>query len=296
MAGVTRGIILAGGSGTRLYPTTAVTCKQLLPIYDKPLIYYPLSTLMHFGIAEILIISTPEDTPRFEELFGDGSRLGLSMGYKVQPRPEGIAQALLIGEDFIDGNPTALILGDNIFYGLDQYHHLSSDFSDGALIFGYKVKDPNRYGVIEFDSDGKAVAIEEKPARPKSPYAVTGLYFYDSSAVQLAKQLKTSARNELEISDLNRLYLEQRKLRVETLGRGVAWLDTGTHESMLEAGNFIATIERRQGQKIACIEEVAYRNGFIDREQMMRLVAGLNDNSYRAYLEGVVREIDGREA
>ncbi|MBD3402410.1 glucose-1-phosphate thymidylyltransferase RfbA [candidate division GN15 bacterium] len=289
---VKRGIVLAGGSGTRLYPVTTVACKQLLPVYDKPLVYYPLAALMQFGIRDILIISTPEDTPRFEQLFGDGSDLGLRLSYAVQPKPEGIAQAFLIAEEFINGEPVALILGDNIFYGIEHLMPLVQEFSDGALIFGYKVHDPARYGVIAFDGDGRVTAIEEKPNRPKSSFAVTGLYLYDADVVEMARQLKPSPRGELEISELNKLYLDRGKLRVELLGRGVAWLDTGTHESMLEAGNFIATIERRQGQKIACLEEIAYRAGYIDRAGMMALIDRLAQTSYRAYLEGVVREID----
>lgn len=287
-----KGIILAGGSGTRLYPATSVACKQLLPVYDKPLIYYPMATLMQFGIHEMLIISTPEDTPRFQHLFGDGSRLGLSLSYAVQPRPEGIAQAFLIAERFIGDSAVALILGDNIFYGVEHLAPSVSTFSDGALVFAYKVNDPSRYGVIAFDGEGRPVSIEEKPKQPASQYAVTGLYVYDSNVVALARSLRPSSRGELEISELNRLYLEAGRLRVERLGRGVAWLDTGTFESLLEAGNFIATIERRQGQKIACVEEIAFRSGFISRDKMHRLIDELAPTSYRAYLEGVVREVD----
>jgi glucose-1-phosphate thymidylyltransferase len=290
-----KGIILAGGSGTRLYPVTQVACKQLLPIYDKPMIYYPLSSLMLFGITDILIISTPHDTPRFEELLGDGSRLGLKLSYLVQPKPQGIAQAFLVGEKFIAGDPVALILGDNIFYGVYDFLREARLFSDGALVFGYNVKDPQRYGVVEFDKNGNAISIEEKPSHPKSNYAVTGLYLYDSTVVSVAKSIKPSARGELEITDVNRAYLERGKLQVARLGRGIAWLDTGTHDSLLEAGNFIATIEKRQGQKIACLEEVAFRMGMIDRDKLAALIKDMSDNSYREYLMGVVKEADGRK-
>ena len=289
---VTKGIVLAGGAGTRLYPVTAVACKQLLPIYDKPLIYYPLSTLMHFGIRDILLISTPEDLPRFTELFGDGSPLGLTISYLAQPRPEGIAQAFVLGETFIGKDPVMLILGDNIFYGMDQYYGATRSFESGALIFGYPVKDPGRYGVVSFDAAGKAMAIEEKPQTPKSSTAVTGLYLYDNTVCARAKSLTPSARGELEISELNQRYLDDGVLTVERLVRGVAWLDTGTHESMLEAGNFIATIERRQGQKVACLEEIAFRQGLIDRSRLQQLIDKLHDNSYRQYLETVLRESD----
>lgn len=292
---VSKGIILAGGSGTRLYPVTQVACKQLLPIYDKPMIYYPLSTLMLFGISDILIISTPTDTARFEELLGDGSGLGLRLSYKVQPKPQGIAQAFLVGEEFIAGEPVALILGDNIFYGVYDFLREARRFTDGAMVFGYYVNDPQRYGVVEFDQDGNAISIEEKPPRPKSHYAVTGLYLYDSDVVSVAKSLKPSARGELEITDVNRVYLERGRLTVARLGRGIAWLDTGTHESLLDAGNFIATIEKRQGQKIACLEEVAFRMGMIDRNRLAALVNSLADNSYREYLAGVLKEADGRK-
>ena len=292
---VSKGIILAGGSGTRLYPVTQVACKQLLPIYDKPMIYYPLSTLMLFGISDILIISTPTDTARFEELLGDGSGLGLRLSYKVQPRPQGIAQAFLVGEEFIAGEPVALILGDNIFYGVYDFLREARRFADGALVFGYYVKDPQRYGVVEFDQGGNAISIEEKPSRPKSHYAVTGLYLYDSDVVSIAKDLKPSPRGELEITDVNRVYLERGKLTVARLGRGIAWLDTGTHESLLDAGNFIATIEKRQGQKIACLEEVAFRMGMIDRSRLAALIDSMADNSYREYLTGVLKEADGRK-
>jgi glucose-1-phosphate thymidylyltransferase len=292
---VKKGIILAGGSGTRLYPVTQVACKQLLPIYDKPMIYYPLSTLMLFGIADILVISTPDDTPKFKALLGDGSRLGIRLSYKVQPRPEGIAQAFLVGEEFIAGDPVALILGDNIFYGVYDFLREARRFSDGAMVFGYYVKDPQRYGVVAFDQSGNAVSIEEKPVRPKSHYAVTGLYLYDSDVVSIARSMKPSARGELEITDVNKAYLERGKLTVARLGRGIAWLDTGTHDSLLDAGNFIATIEKRQGQKIACPEEVAFRMGMIDRDRLGALIRDMGDHSYREYLEGVLSEADGRK-
>jgi len=292
---VKKGIILAGGSGTRLYPVTQVACKQLLPIYDKPMIYYPLSTLMLFGIADILVISTPDDTPKFKALLGDGSRLGIRLSYKVQPRPEGIAQAFLVGEEFIAGDPVALILGDNIFYGVYDFLREARRFSDGAMVFGYYVKDPQRYGVVAFDHGGTAISIEEKPVRPKSHYAVTGLYLYDSEVVSIARSMKPSARGELEITDVNKAYLERGKLTVARLGRGIAWLDTGTHDSLLDAGNFIATIEKRQGQKIACLEEVAFRMGMIDRDRLAGIVRDMGDNSYREYLSGVLSDADGRK-
>jgi len=291
---VKKGIILAGGSGSRLYPVTRVACKQLLPIYDKPMIYYPLSTLLLFGIRDILIISTPADTPRFEELLGDGSRLGIRLSYKVQPKPQGIAQAFLVGEEFIAGDPVALILGDNIFYGVYDFLREARKFADGAMVFGYYVNDPQRYGVVEFDKHGQVISIEEKPTQPKSHYAVTGLYLYDSDVVSIARGLKPSARGELEITDINKAYLERGKLTVARLGRGIAWLDTGTHESLLEAGDFIATIEKRQGQKIACLEEVAFRMGMIDRDQLARLADDMAEHSYREYLQGVLKEADGR--
>jgi len=281
-----KGIILAGGSGTRLYPTTLVTSKQLLPIYDKPMIYYPLSTLMLAGIKEVLVISTPQDTPRFEEILGDGARLGLNITYAVQERPEGIAQSLIIGEHFIDGDKVCLILGDNVFYGhsFPETLRKASSFGDGAVIFGYRVKDPQRYGVIEFDEQGRALNIEEKPARPKSNYAVPGIYFYDGRAPRFAKSLKPSPRGELEITDLNMVYLRQGRLHVELIGRGVAWLDTGTPDSLLEASNFIATIEKRQGLKIACIEEVAYNMGFITKDDLKQLASKVPNGAYRDYL------------
>jgi len=293
MSQLKKGIVLAGGSGTRLHPVTQVACKQLLPIYDKPMIYYPLSTLMMFGIDDILIISTPVDTPRFEELLGDGSRFGIRLTYKVQPKPEGIAQAFLVGEEFIAGEPVALILGDNIFYGVYDFLRDARRFTDGAMVFGYYVKDPERYGVVSFDENGQAISIEEKPAQPKSNYAVTGLYLYDSEVVSIARGLKPSARGELEITDVNRAYLERGQLTVARLGRGIAWLDTGTHESLLDAGNFIATVEKRQGQKIACLEEVAFRMRMIDRGQLADIANKMPKNSYREYLLGVLKEADG---
>jgi glucose-1-phosphate thymidylyltransferase len=294
MAGqIQKGIILAGGAGNRLYPVTQVACKQLMPVYDKPMIYYPLSTLMLFGVTNVLLISTPDDTPSFQALLGDGSSLGLSISYRVQPKPEGIAQAFLIGEEFIGNDSVVLVLGDNIFYGVYNFLREARSFRNGALVFGYYVKDPERYGVVEFDDEGKAISIEEKPAQPKSNYAVTGLYLYDSEVVKIAKSLKPSARGELEISDINRAYLEKGNLKVVRLGRGIAWLDTGTHDSMLDASNFIATIEKRQGQKIACVEEIAYRMRFINRRQMQSLLDGMTDNSYKKYLIDIVSEVDG---
>ncbi len=294
MAGpVQKGIILAGGAGTRLYPVTQVACKQLLPLYDKPMIYYPLSTLMLFGVTDILLISTQDDTPKFQALLGDGSMLGLNISYRVQPKPEGIAQAFLIGEDFVGNDSVVLILGDNVFYGVYDFLREARSFREGALVFGYYVKDPERYGVVEFDGDGRVISIEEKPSHPKSNYAVTGLYLYNSDVVQIAKSLKPSARGELEITDVNRAYLEKGSLKVVRLGRGIAWLDTGTHDSMLDASNFIATIEKRQGQKIACVEEIAYRMRFINRRQMQALLDGMADNSYKKYLLEVVHEVDG---
>ena len=290
---VKKGIILAGGSGRRLYPISQVVSKQLLPVYDKPMIYYPLATLMLYGIREILIISTPEDTPKFEQLLGNGARLGLDISYAVQPKPEGIAQAFIIGEKFIAGQPVALILGDNIFYGDYDFLREARSFKNGALIFGYYVKNPQRYGVITFDKNDKPLTIVEKPDTPESNYAVTGLYLYDTEVVEIAKGLRPSKRGELEITDVNNAYLKKGKLEVVKLGRGIAWLDTGTFESLLDAGNFIATIENRQGQKIACVEEIACRMKFIDRKRMQTLVDGLADNSYKRYLRGVLKEIDG---
>jgi glucose-1-phosphate thymidylyltransferase len=289
--GIKKGILLAGGAGNRLYPLTLVASKQLQPVYDKPMIYYPLATLMMAGINDILIISTPHDTPRFEALLGDGSRWGIRISYRVQPEPKGIAQAFLVGEEFIDGDPVCLILGDNIFYGKMGLDRAAAGFDRGALIFGYYVQDPERYGVVEFDENGRAVGIEEKPARPKSNYAVPGLYLYDERVVEITNNLKPSPRGELEITDVNLAYLALGELRVEKLGRGIAWLDTGTHQSLLEASHFIGTLEARQGLKIACLEEVALRMGYIDCERMAAAIEQTPKSGYREYLVRVYNEM-----
>jgi glucose-1-phosphate thymidylyltransferase len=286
-----KGIILAGGSGSRLFPATRVVSKQLLTVYDKPMIYYPLSTLMLAGIREILVISTPQDLPRFAELLGDGAWLGLSLAYAEQPKPEGLAQAFLIGREFLGGAPGCLILGDNIFYGHGFLETIrgAATLESGAIVFGYWVRDPERYGVVEFDAQGMAVSIEEKPAAPRSNWAVPGLYFYDGRASDIAGSLRPSARGELEITDLNRRYLEQGELKVEKLGRGIAWLDTGTHESLLQAANFIQTLEERQGLKVACLEEIAWRQGYIGSEEVEKLAAGMASNGYGRYLYDLLR-------
>jgi glucose-1-phosphate thymidylyltransferase len=290
--GITKGIILAGGAGSRLFPLTLVASKQLQPVYDKPMIYYPLATLMTAGIQDILLISTPLDTPRFEALLGDGSRWGITITYKVQPEPKGIAQAFLVGEDFIDNQSVCLILGDNIFYGKMNLDKIVADFTTGARVFGYQVTDPERYGVVAFDAEGKVLSIEEKPQRPKSHFAVPGLYLYDKNIVAVAKSIKPSPRGELEITDVNLEYLRRGELMVERLGRGIAWLDTGTHKSLLEASNFIETIESRQGLKIACLEEIALRRGFITCQQMRTVIEATPNSSYKDYLQRVYDETE----
>ncbi len=290
--GITKGIILAGGAGSRLFPLTLVASKQLQPVYDKPMIYYPLATLMAAGIRDVLLISTPHDTPRFETLLGDGSRWGITISYKVQPEPKGIAQAFLVGEEFIDAKPVGLILGDNIFYGKMNLDRIVEGFQGGARIFGYQVHDPERYGVVEFDGDGRVLSIEEKPKQPRSHYAVPGLYLYDGRVVDIAKSIAPSPRGELEITDVNLEYLKRGELTVERLGRGIAWLDTGTHKSLLEASIFIETIESRQGLKIACLEEIALRRGFIDCGWMRRLIDLTPVSSYREYLLRVYNETE----
>ncbi|GGA78440.1 glucose-1-phosphate thymidylyltransferase [Neiella marina] len=287
-----KGIVLAGGSGTRLHPLTRVISKQLMPVYDKPMIYYPISTLMLAGIRDILLISTPEELPRFQELLGDGSQWGLNLQYVAQPSPDGLAQAFILGQDFIGSDPSCLVLGDNIFYGhgLTESLKRANGASHGATVFGYHVHDPERYGVVEFDKEGHAISIEEKPPRPKSNYAVTGLYFYDNQVIDIAKSIKPSPRGELEITDVNMIYLEQKQLNVEVMGRGSAWLDTGTHDSLLEAANFISAIEKRQGLKVCCPEEIAYRFGYIDAQQIEQLAQPLMKNGYGKYLMAMLKD------
>ncbi len=288
--GLRKGIVLAGGAGSRLYPLTRVASKQLQPVYDKPMIYYPLATLMMAGLRDILVISTPQDTPRFEDLLGDGSQWGISLTYVVQPEPKGIAQAFLVGEEFLAGEGVCLILGDNVFHGRMNLDRIVAEFRGGARIFGYPVLDPERYGVVEFDADGRAVSIEEKPLRPRSRYAIPGLYLFDKRVVEITRGLTPSPRGELEISDVNRAYLERGELVVEKLGRGIAWLDTGTHTSLLEASQFIGLLEARQGLKIACLEEVAYNRGFLDRAGLEATIAAMPASSYRSYLERILKE------
>jgi glucose-1-phosphate thymidylyltransferase len=285
-----KGIVLAGGAGSRLYPLTQVASKQLQPVYDKPMIYYPLATLMQAGISEILLITTPHDMPRFQSLLGDGSTWGIRLEYAIQPEPKGIAQAFLVGEEFVGTDPVTLILGDNIFYGRTGLEEVLAGFTDGAVVFGYPVRDPERYGVVEFDPSGQVVSLEEKPVDPKSKYAVPGLYVYGGDVVEMAKAVTPSARGELEITDLNLAYLRQGRLSVQLFDRGVAWLDSGTHDSLLDAANFIATIEHRQSIKIACLEEIAYRSGFLSRERLTEVVAAMPTSTYRAYLEDVLDE------
>jgi len=288
--GIKKGIVLAGGAGSRLYPLTLVASKQLQPVYDKPMIYYPLSTLMMAGINDILIISTPQDTPRFESLLGDGSRFGIKLTYAVQPEPKGIAQAFLVGEEFIANQPVCLILGDNIFYGKMALDRIAGSFGSGAMVFGYPVNDPDRYGVVEFDKEGRVLSIEEKPTKPKSHYAVPGLYLYDQQVVQITRAMKPSARGELEITDVNLEYLRRGELTVEKLGRGIAWLDTGTHESLLEASHFIGTLEARQGLKIACLEEIGFHKGFLGRVEFEKVIEATPKSGYRSYLEMILKD------